>query len=55
MPCGPRPRLFGYRGLPALDVAALEDVLGRLSVMADDLPDLHSVELHPVVVGPQRC
>ncbi len=46
------PRLFGYRGLPALDVAALEDVLGRLSVMADDLPDLHSVELHPVVVGP---
>jgi acyl-CoA synthetase (NDP forming)/RimJ/RimL family protein N-acetyltransferase len=46
------PRLFGYRGLPALDVAALEDLLGRLSVMADDLPDLHSVELHPVVVGP---
>jgi hypothetical protein len=47
------PRLFGYRGLPALDVAALEDLLGRLSVMADDLPDLHSVELHPVVVGPR--
>ncbi|MCB2177023.1 MAG: GNAT family N-acetyltransferase [Actinomycetales bacterium] len=46
------PRLFGYRGMPALDVAALEDVLGRLSVMADDLPDLRHVELHPVVVGP---
>ena len=45
------PRLFGYRGLPALDVAAVEDVLGRVAVMADDLPELHSLELHPVVVG----
>lgn len=46
------PRLFGYRGSPELDVAALEDLLGRLAVMADDLPDLHGVELRPVVVGP---
>ncbi|WP_024288074.1 GNAT family N-acetyltransferase [Cellulomonas sp. KRMCY2] len=45
------PRLFGYRGLPALDVAALEDVLGRVAVMADDLPELSSLELHPVVVA----
>lgn len=45
------PRLFGYRGQPALDVAALEDVLGRVAVMADDLPELRSVELNPVVVG----
>jgi acyl-CoA synthetase (NDP forming)/RimJ/RimL family protein N-acetyltransferase len=45
------PRLFGYRGQPSLDVAALEDVLGRVAVMADDLPELRSVELHPVVVG----
>ena len=45
------PRLFGYRGVPALDVAALEDVLGRVAVMADDLPELASLELHPVVVA----
>jgi acyl-CoA synthetase (NDP forming) len=45
------PRLFGYRGLPALDVAALEDVLGRVSVLADDTPELRALELHPVVVG----
>ena len=45
------PRLFGYRGQPALDVAALEDVLGRVSVMADDLPELRSLELHPVLVA----
>ncbi|GGB93257.1 bifunctional acetate--CoA ligase family protein/GNAT family N-acetyltransferase [Cellulomonas carbonis] len=45
------PRLFGYRGLPALDVAALEDVLARVSVLADDVPELHALELHPVVVA----
>lgn len=45
------PRLFGYRGLPAVDVAALEDVLARVSVLADDVPELHHLELHPVVVG----
>ncbi len=44
-------RLFGYRGVPPLDVAALEDVLGRVVVMADDLPELRSLELHPVVVA----
>ncbi|WP_225754582.1 GNAT family N-acetyltransferase [Actinotalea sp. Marseille-Q4924] len=45
------PRLFGYRGLPPVDVAALEDVLARVSVLADDLPEVHQLELHPVVVG----
>ena len=45
------PRLFGYRGLPQLDVAALEDVLARVAVLADDTPELLSLELHPVVVG----
>ena len=45
------PRLFGYRGLPALDVTALEDVLGRVAVLAEDFPELHALELHPVVVG----
>lgn len=47
------PRLFGYRGLPALDVAALEDVIARVSVLADALPELRSLELNPVVVSEQ--
>ncbi|GIG41006.1 GNAT family N-acetyltransferase [Cellulomonas phragmiteti] len=47
------PRLFGYRGLPALDVAALEDLVARVSVLADALPDVRSLELNPVVVSPQ--
>lgn len=45
------PRLFGYRGMPPLDVAALEDVLARVSVLADDLPELLALELNPVVVA----
>ncbi|MFI2751914.1 GNAT family N-acetyltransferase [Cellulomonas sp. P22] len=45
------PRLFGYRGLPVLDVATLEDVIARLSVLAEDLPELRSIELNPVVVA----
>lgn len=45
------PRLFGYRGLPAVDVAALEDVIGRVAVLADDLPELRALELNPVVVS----
>jgi len=47
------PRLFGYRGLPALDVGALEDVISRVAVLADDLPELRLLELNPVVVAEQ--
>lgn len=39
------PRLLGGAGGPAVDLAAVEDVLGRVSVMADDMPTLHRVEL----------
>jgi acyl-CoA synthetase (NDP forming) len=46
------PRLFGYRGMPAADTAALEDLIARVSVLADDLPELASLELNPVVVAP---
>ncbi|MFI2102161.1 GNAT family N-acetyltransferase [Isoptericola sp. NPDC019693] len=45
------PRLFGYGGAPEADIDALEDVLARVSVLADDLPELASLELYPVVAG----
>ncbi|WP_250446896.1 acetate--CoA ligase family protein, partial [Actinotalea sp. C106] len=45
------PRLFGYRGLPALDVGALEEVLARAATLAEDLPEVYALELHPVVVA----
>ncbi|WP_402464907.1 GNAT family N-acetyltransferase [Isoptericola aurantiacus] len=47
------PRLYGYGGTPPADVDALEDVLARVSVMADDLPELAALELYPVVVAGQ--
>jgi acyl-CoA synthetase (NDP forming) len=44
------PRLFGYQGTRPVDVGALEDVLARVSELADDVPELASLSLHPVVV-----
>lgn len=49
------PRLFGYRGAPHVAVAALEDVIARLAALAEDLPEVRRLELHPVVVGPESA
>jgi acyl-CoA synthetase (NDP forming)/RimJ/RimL family protein N-acetyltransferase len=46
------PKLFGPQGAPAVDVAALEDLVARLSCLADDLPEVAELELNPVVVAP---
>ncbi|ACQ80185.1 GCN5-related protein N-acetyltransferase [Beutenbergia cavernae DSM 12333] len=45
------PRLFGHRGLPPVRVAALEDVVARVSVLKDDLPEVVRVELNPVLAA----
>ncbi|QJW36944.1 GNAT family N-acetyltransferase [Cellulosimicrobium protaetiae] len=45
------PRLFGYMGTQVVATAALEDVLARVSVLADDLPEVRNLELYPVVVS----
>jgi acyl-CoA synthetase (NDP forming)/RimJ/RimL family protein N-acetyltransferase len=45
------PRLTGYRGSPRLDVAGLENVIARLSCLADDLPQVAALELNPVIVA----
>ncbi|MFP5336318.1 MAG: GNAT family N-acetyltransferase [Actinomycetes bacterium] len=47
------PRLFGYRGAPALDVPSLEDLIARVSCLADDLPEVADLELNPVMVLPE--
>lgn len=46
------PLLFGYRGSDPADVAGLEDLLARLSRMADHLPELAEAECNPVIAGP---
>jgi acyl-CoA synthetase (NDP forming) len=43
------PLLFGHRGSPAVDTAALADVLLRVSRLADDLPEVAELDLNPVI------
>ncbi|PTT59645.1 bifunctional acetate--CoA ligase family protein/GNAT family N-acetyltransferase [Arthrobacter sp. HMWF013] len=45
-------KLFGYQGLPAVDVDALEDLAGRLAWMKDNHPEIALVEFNPVLCGP---
>lgn len=44
------PLLFGHRGADPVDVPALEDLLARMSLLAQDLPEVAVLELNPVVV-----
>ncbi|HSU46702.1 MAG TPA: GNAT family N-acetyltransferase [Arthrobacter sp.] len=44
-------KLFGYQGLPAVDVQALEDLAGRLAWMKDNHPEIALVEFNPVLCG----
>ncbi|WP_329137373.1 GNAT family N-acetyltransferase [Streptomyces sp. NBC_01476] len=45
------PLLFGWRGAEPVDTAALEELLLRVSMLADDLPEVVAVDLEPVVVA----
>ena len=42
------PLLHGHRGAAPVHRAALADLIARLSVLADDLPEVASLELNPV-------
>jgi acyl-CoA synthetase (NDP forming)/RimJ/RimL family protein N-acetyltransferase len=44
--------LFGHRGSPAVDTAALADLLLRVSRLADDLPEVAELDLNPVIARP---
>ncbi|MBT8159412.1 MULTISPECIES: GNAT family N-acetyltransferase [Arthrobacter] len=46
-------KLFGYQGLPAVDVAALEDLAARLVKLKDEHPEIALAEFNPVLAGPQ--
>jgi acetyltransferase len=45
------PILTGARGRRPADIAALKDVIGKLSQMAIDFPELSEFEMNPVIVG----
>ena len=43
------PLLFGHRGIPPVDTAALADALLRVSRLVEDLPEVSELDLNPVV------
>jgi acetyl coenzyme A synthetase (ADP forming)-like protein len=46
------PLLFGHRGAPLCDVAAVEDVLLRVARIADAMPQLAEMDLNPFIATP---
>jgi len=46
------PLLLGHRGQPAADLPALQDLLLRVSRLADDLPEAAELDLNPVIARP---
>jgi acyl-CoA synthetase (NDP forming)/RimJ/RimL family protein N-acetyltransferase len=46
------PLLLGHPGAPGVDLAALRDLLLRVSQLADDLPQIAELELSPVFARP---
>jgi acyl-CoA synthetase (NDP forming) len=46
------PLLFGHRGAPPTDVAAVEDLLLRVGRLVDDIPEVVEMDLQPVVASP---
>jgi acyl-CoA synthetase (NDP forming) len=46
------PLLLGHRGTPAADLPALQDILTRISRLADDLPQVAELDLNPVIARP---
>lgn len=46
------PLLQGYRGSPPCDVGALQDILLRVSALADDFPRIVELDLNPVLALP---
>jgi acyl-CoA synthetase (NDP forming) len=45
------PLLDGYRGAPRADIAALEDILVRISALAAAHPEIAELDCNPVLVG----
>jgi acyl-CoA synthetase (NDP forming) len=46
------PLLQGYRGEPAADISALEEVLQRMGQLVGDFPEIAEMDLNPFVVLP---
>lgn len=49
------PMLLGHNGSPGVDVAALEDTIARVSVLADEIPEVAHLALHTLNAHPGGC
>ncbi|MGE0067964.1 MAG: acetate--CoA ligase family protein, partial [Solirubrobacterales bacterium] len=47
-----RPLLDGYRGAPAADLPALEDLIARVGALAEAHHEIVELDLNPVLAGP---
>jgi len=47
------PLFNGFRGMPASDIASVEDLLLRLSALVEDVPQLAELDFNPVKVMPE--
>ncbi|MHA7305914.1 bifunctional acetate--CoA ligase family protein/GNAT family N-acetyltransferase [Arthrobacter sp. TMN-49] len=45
-------KLFGYEGLPAGNVQALEDLVARVAMLKEEHPEIAWMEFNPILVGP---
>jgi acyl-CoA synthetase (NDP forming) len=45
----------GFRGTPAADAPALVELLHRLSLLAEDVPEVAELDLNPVIALPDGC
>src|SRR5262249_42862482 len=46
------PLLFGYRNTPEVDVAALEETLLRVGLLAEHVPEVAEFDANPVIASP---
>ena len=46
------PLLEGYRGAPACDVAAVEELLLRVGALVEAHPEVTEMDLNPLVAAP---
>lgn len=47
--------LFGYQGSEPANVSALAAVLMRVALMAEDWPQIHTLEINPMLATPSGC
>src|SRR4051794_16559594 len=45
----------GFRGSPAADAAALQDLVHRLGRLAEEIPEVGELDLNPVLATPEGC